>query len=83
MNITNFTYARANFKSVIDRTIDDADITVIHRRDGENAILMSETQYNSLMETLYLLSNPNNAKALARAIEQDKSNQHITRQLLD
>lgn len=83
MHITNFSQARANFKAVIDRTIDDADVTIIHRRDGENAVLMSEAQYNSLMETLYLLSNPNNAKALARAIEQDKANQHTTHQLLD
>lgn len=82
MQISTYSEARANFKAIIDRTIDDADITIIHRRDGENAVLMSESQYNSLMETLHLLSTPANAKSLARAIAQDKANQGITRDLL-
>lgn len=83
MKITTATEARANFKTVLDRTIDDADITIIHRRDGENAVLMSESQYNSIMETLHLLSTPANARALERAIAQDKANQGLKRELLD
>ena len=70
-----------NFKRVIDQTIDDADITIIHRQDGENAVLMSQCHYNSLMETLYLLSTPANAQALACAIAQDKTAQGVQRQL--
>lgn len=83
MKITTATEARANFKTVLDQTIDDADITIIHRRDGENAVLMSESQYNSIMETLHLLSTPANARALERAIAQDKANQGVKRELLD
>lgn len=83
MQISSYSEARANLKAIIDRTIDDADVTVIHRRNGENAVLMSESQYNSLMETLHLLSTPANAKSLAQAIAQDKANQGIKRELLD
>lgn len=83
MKITTATEARANFKTVLDQTIDDADITIIHRRDGENAVLMSESQYNSLIETLHLLSTPANARALERAIAQDKANKGVQRELLD
>lgn len=83
MKITTATEARANFKTVLDQTIDDADITIIHRRDGENAVLMSESQYNSLIETLHLLSTPANARALERAIAQDKANLGVQRELLD
>ena len=83
MNITSYSDARENFKSVIDKTINDADITIIHRRKGGNAVLMSEAQYNSMVETLYLLSNPANARALERAIAQDKANQGVKRELLD
>lgn len=83
MQISSYSEARANLKAIIDRTIDDADVTVIHRRNGENAVLMSESQYNSLIETLHLLSTPANAKSLARAIAQDKANQGIKRELLD
>jgi antitoxin YefM len=83
VNITSYSDARENFKSVIDKTINDADVTIIHRRKGGNAVLMSEAQYNSMVETLYLLSNPANARALERAIAQDKANQGVKRELLD
>ncbi|MEF9993664.1 MAG: type II toxin-antitoxin system prevent-host-death family antitoxin [Acinetobacter sp.] len=83
MQVTTASEARANFKAVIDRTIDDADITIIHRRDGENAVLMSESQYNSLIETLYLLSNPANARHLMQSIEQHKAGKAQKRQLIN
>jgi antitoxin YefM len=44
---------------------------------------MSEDYYNSMMETLHLLLNPSNARALERAIAQDKTNQVVKRELLD
>lgn len=75
MYIASYSDARANLKAVIDRTINDANVTLIHRKKGGNAVLMSEEQYNSLMETFYLLSNPANAKHLLTSIAQDKHNQ--------
>ena len=57
-------------------------VTVIHRRDGEDAVLMGRDYYNSLQETLYLLGNPANAKALFKAIAQDKTGLAQERQLL-
>jgi antitoxin YefM len=36
---------------------------------------MSLDNYNSIMETLHLTSNPANAAALAKAIAQDKAGQ--------
>ena len=50
-----YTEARNNLKSVLDSTVEDGDVIVIMRRDRENAVVMSETQYASLMETLHLL----------------------------
>jgi antitoxin YefM len=82
MRILTYTEVRNNLKSVLDSTIDNAEITVIHRRDGEDAILMGRDYYNSLQETLYLLSNPANARALFKAIEQDKAGLLQERQLL-
>jgi len=58
-------------------------ITIIHRRDGEDAVLMGQDHYNSLMETLHLLSTPANAQALARAIAQDKAAQEQSQRLLE
>jgi antitoxin YefM len=74
MKVVTYTYARNALKSILDGVIQDADVTIISRRDAEgDAVVMSLDSYNSIMETLHLISNPANAAALARAIAQDKA----------
>ena len=70
MRVVTFTEARNGLKSVLDRVIDDADCTVITRRDTEDAVVMSLDHYNSLMETVYLLRSPANTEHLSKSIEQ-------------
>jgi len=70
MNIVSFTQARNNLKSVLNRVIDDADCTIITRRDTEDAVVMSLDYYNGLMETVYLLKSPANVEHLDKSIEQ-------------
>nr|CAA6823101.1 MAG: YefM protein (antitoxin to YoeB) [uncultured Thiotrichaceae bacterium] len=58
MKTVSFTEARNSLKSVLDNVGNDADTTVITRRDAEDAVVMSLDYYNSLMETVYLLRSP-------------------------
>ena len=83
MRIVSFTEARNGLKSVLDRVVNDADYTVITRRDAEDAVVMSMDHYNSLMETVHLLKSPANAVHLSRSIEQFKSGQVVEREILD
>jgi antitoxin YefM len=83
MRIMTYSEVRSNFKTVIDNAIDDVDVTVIHRRDGEDAVLMGRDHYESLLETLHLLSTPANARALNNAIAQDKARHGVRSDLLD
>lgn len=73
MRVVTYSDARASLKAVLDQVQDDADVTIIARRDGADAVVMSLDHYQSLMETMHLLSTPANAAALARAIGQDKT----------
>lgn len=73
MRVVNFSEARNNFKRVLDQVSDDADYTIISRRDCDDAVVMSMNQFNGLMETVHLLSNPANAKHLETSIEQYRS----------
>jgi len=60
-------------KAVLDDVAEDADCTVITRRDAEDAVVMSLDHYNGLMETLHLLKSPANVAHLQKSIEQYQS----------
>ncbi|KZZ19337.1 prevent-host-death protein, partial [Oleiphilus sp. HI0080] len=70
MKVVNFSEARNQLKSVLDQVVDDADYTVITRRDAEDAVVMSLDQFNGLMETVHLLKSPANAAHLSKSIQQ-------------
>ncbi|MDD4565257.1 MAG: type II toxin-antitoxin system Phd/YefM family antitoxin [Eubacteriales bacterium] len=54
MNITNF---RKNVYGILEQTIKFNEPVNISTKDG-NAVILSEEDYNGLMETLYLTSIP-------------------------
>ena len=75
MRVINFSEARNRLKSVLDRVVDDADYTIISRRDAEDAVVLSLAQFNSLVETVHLLSSSDNAAHLAVSIRQYRAGQ--------
>lgn len=83
MQIVSFTEARNSLKSVLDRVVDDSDVTVISRRDSEDAVVMSLDHFNSIQETLFLMSSPKNAERLAESISQLEHGQTTVRELID
>jgi antitoxin YefM len=82
MNVVSFTEARNSLKSVLNRVIDDADCTIITRRDTEDAVVMSLDYYNGLMETVYLLKSPANVEHLDASIEQFRRGETQEHELL-
>ncbi len=83
MRVINFSNARNQLKQVIDQVVDDADFTVIARRDAQDAVVMSLDTFNSLMETLHLMKGPANVKFLDKSIGQYRKGQSKTKELLD
>lgn len=83
MRVINFSDARNGLKQVIDQVVEDADFTVIARRDAPDAVLMSLDTFNSIMETAHLLKSPANAAHLAKSIEQFRSGQGSVQALVD
>lgn len=70
MRIVTFSEARNSLKAVLDNVVEDADYTIIIRRDAKDAVVMSLEYFNSLLETVYLLKSPANASHLERSIAQ-------------
>lgn len=57
MSTATYKEVHSNFGHYFNRVIDDADTLVVNREGNESAVLMSMNEYNSLIETLYLLSS--------------------------
>ena len=83
MKVVTFTEARNKLKTVLDRVVNDADYTVITRRDADDAVVMSLEYFNSLLETVHLLKSPANAAHLERSIAQYRQGKIQAKDLLD
>ncbi|MCY3623981.1 MAG: type II toxin-antitoxin system prevent-host-death family antitoxin [Gammaproteobacteria bacterium] len=83
MQTLSFSEARNRLKSVLDKTVEDADIAIITRRNAQDAVVMSLGYYNSLIETVYLLQSPANAAHLAESVGQLRDGKVVERRLVD
>lgn len=83
MRRVSFTEAENGLKSVLDGVVNDADCTVITRRDAEDTVVMSLSYYNSLMETMHLIRSPANATHLNKSIAQYNVGQTTEKGLLE
>lgn len=83
MRTVNFSEARSNLKEVLDRVVDDADVTLIKRRDAGDVVVMSLDTWNSWRETEYLLASPANARRLLQSIAALEAGKGIERELIE
>ncbi len=70
MNIINVTEARANLYSLIDDAADTHEPIVITGKRN-NAVLVSEEDWNAISETLYLLSIPKMRESIKEGISEN------------
>ena len=83
MNAITINQAKQNLNSLIEQVLSDVNPTIICSDKGRKAVLMSLDEFNSWQETIYLLSNPANAKHLRKSIEQAKTGKTTERELVD
>ncbi len=72
MDTLSYSELRANLKDAIDRAVNDHEPIVVKRARGGDAVLVSREDYDSLMETAYLLRSPANAKQLREAMKRPR-----------
>jgi len=83
MEAITYTNLRQNLNTYMDKVIQDHNSIIITRKNNENVVLISANEYNSLMETNYLLSNKANVEHLKRSIAQHKEGKMNTRELYE
>lgn len=77
MIATNFTNVRNNFKEVCDRVVQDSDIAIITRKNDENVVLMSQAQYDNMMENLYIRDSKENYEWLKESVKQAENGRMV------
>ena len=82
MIATNYTNVRANLKTYMDKAKQDYETIVITSKDG-NCVLMSEEEYNNMVENMYIMSNPELVKRLNKSISQLINGDVVTFELED
>lgn len=73
MKAANFSEFRTELKKYLDAVEDDNEILIVKRKTGKGTVVISLDEYNSIMETLHLLSSKKNAERLYESIEQMKA----------
>lgn len=81
--IATYSDFRQKLKSYLDSVLKSRSALFVTRTKGENIVVLSESEYESIMETFYLLRSPKNAERLLRAVEQHKSGKGKERKLIE
>lgn len=83
MIAANYTEFRTALKDYLDSVENDRETLIIKRKSGKGAVLISLEEYNSIMETLHLLSSRRNATRLFDSIEQMKEGATVQNDLIE
>lgn len=82
MDVMTYSDVRKNLKGVMDKVVADRSEAIITRRNGEAVVMVSLSEWNSIVETEYLLSNPANARRLREGVAQLDRGEGYERELL-
>ena len=72
---TTYTALRADLASYLDEATQNNKAILVTRQNAENAVILSEREYTSLVETVYLMRSPTNARRLIEALEWSEQDQ--------
>ena len=74
MKVINYTELRLNLKHWLNSVVDDVEELIIKRKDQKDLVLISLEEYNSLVETNYLLTGKNREVLLESIADVKKGN---------
>ena len=83
MNAVSYTDLRQNLKTYMDKVYNDHDPLIVTRKNNQNVVLLSLEEYNSLMETNYLLGSEENYTYIKESIDQYEKGKVQKRDLME
>ena len=83
MLVETYSNTRSNLKAIMDRVVADRAPVKITRQKAEGVVMVSESEWESIEETLHLLSSPRNAARLAESIAEFEAGGGQVRELIE
>ncbi len=81
MQAVQYSQARNNLRSIINQVCDNFEEFIITTKEKQSAILISQDEYNSMKETLYLLSSRKNRDRLLDAVDQIENSSFVKKDI--
>lgn len=69
MEVTNYTSFRQSLKFYLDKVYSDHTPLFVTRAKGEDVVVLSKADYDSMLETFYLLKSSKNAVRLEQGLK--------------
>lgn len=70
VDVTTYSEARQNLAKLLDRVVKDNEPVIVARKKRGSVVLVALSEWNSVQETLHLISTRANARALLDAMDQ-------------
>ena len=83
MMAANYSELRSGLKRYLDEVEENNDTLIIKRGTGKGTILISLEEYNSMTESIHLLSSRANADRLYESIRQIKEGTGMIKDLIE
>ena len=83
MIAANYTEFRTDLKRYLDDVEDNNETLILKRKTGKGTVLISLDEYNSIMETVHLLSSKANSDRLYESIQQMKDGKDFAKDLVE
>ncbi len=79
----NYATVKERLKKYCDAAVHDSETIIVTRKQDENVVIISEAEYNNLMENLYIRSNKSDYERLLKSIDRLKRGKGKIRKLVD
>jgi antitoxin YefM len=83
MIAANFKEFRTGLKKFPGKVENNHETLIIKRKSGKGTVMISLEEYNSILETVHLLSSKANADRLYESIQQMKSGKTVESELIE
>jgi len=83
MQVVNYSEFRNNLADNLNMVNDNGEIVIVSRSKGKNVVVMSLEEYNSINETLHLISSEHNQSRLDESIAEMRAGKSSKHKLIE